>query len=184
MISKGFRAGLMISIGAHVAVLTGWAIAPVDPVVFDIERAPSSIEIYLIEPQPVIEQKPETIENPVKTEEPVPIVVETPDPAPETVMVNEKRGAIVDLTPSYVRNPPPVYPRAARAKAQEGTVLLEVEVLPTGRCGEVNVLSSSNYPLLDRAALKSVRRWVFKPARRGSKLISFWVEIPITFELE
>lgn len=182
--TNGFKAGLTISFSVHAALLTGWAAAPVNPVVFDIERAPSSIEIYLVEPKPIIEQKQKTVEEPVKIEEPAPVVVETPDPVPETVVMNEKRGAIVDLMPSYLRNSPPIYPRAAREKSQEGTVLLEVEVLPTGRCGTVNILSSSGYSLLDRAALDSVRRWVFKPARRGSQLIPFWVEIPITFELK
>jgi protein TonB len=98
-------------------------------------------------------------------------------------MTPEKKGAATDALPNYLRNPPPVYPRLARERGQEGTVLLEVEVLASGRCGTVRVLASSGHDLLDEAARRAIGGWVFRPARRWQQPIAFWVEIPITFRL-
>ena len=85
--------------------------------------------------------------------------------------------------PQYLRNAPPVYPRSAREQGSEGTVRLEGEVLASGHCGAVNVLTSSGHAVLDDAAVRAVRVWVFRPARRWDQPVAFWVEIPITFRL-
>ncbi len=70
-----------------------------------------------------------------------------------------------------------------REQGHEGTVLLELEVLTSGRPGTIHILHSSGHQLLDQAALRAVRGWVFRPARRFQKPVPFWVEIPITFRL-
>ena len=87
------------------------------------------------------------------------------------------------LRPDYLRNPPPIYPRTARERSEEGTVLVEVEVLASGRCGGIRVLASSGHVALDEAAVRAVRQWVFRPARRFNQPVPFVVEIPITFQL-
>jgi protein TonB len=86
--------------------------------------------------------------------------------------------------PLYDLNPPPVYPWVARRRHYQGTVLLDVRVTAQGIVAEVKVARSSGYPVLDRSALKSVRRWRFEPARRGSRPIETWVQVPVRFELE
>jgi periplasmic protein TonB len=45
------------------------------------------------------------------------------------------------------------------------------------------VFQSSGHEALDRAALASVRKWVFEPARRGEQKITMWVKVPIRFKL-
>ena len=37
---------------------------------------------------------------------------------------------------------------------------------------------------LDRSALKSVRHWLFEPARRGNRPMETWVQVPVRFELD
>jgi protein TonB len=86
--------------------------------------------------------------------------------------------------PRYDRNPKPPYPRIARRKGYQGVVVLKVEILPSGRVGEIRVKESSSHPMLDRSALKTVRQWRFIPAKRGGDPIRMWAEIPIRFELE
>ncbi len=57
---------------------------------------------------------------------------------------------------------PTHFPRTSQLRFQEGVVLLEVKVDASGRVSETQVLRSSGYDLLDRAASFSVRnRWQF-----------------------
>lgn len=174
-----FRLGLGLSVGLHVALLAGWP-GGMEPVAFDVERGPTSVELYFVKPA-----APAPVETSVAPpQEPVPAVAEpAQEPPPQSVVTEEHRGAEVEVLPGYLRNPPPVYPRSARERGQEGTVVLEVEVLASGRCGTVNVLRSSGSRLLDDAAVLAVRGWVFRPARRWREPVPFWVEIPVTFRL-
>lgn len=91
----------------------------------------------------------------------------------------------IDLIyPRYVENPKPIYPREARRKGYEGEVLLRVEVLPDGRVGQIEVRRSSGYEILDRSAIETIKQWRFTPAQKGEERISFWVNIPIKFQLQ
>lgn len=85
--------------------------------------------------------------------------------------------------PAYARNPAPSYPELARAQGAQGTVVLRVEVLPSGRCGELHVSESSGHAMLDEAAAGAVQRWRFRPATRIGTPVSVWVSIPVTFRL-
>lgn len=162
-----FRLALSLSVTLHTAAFVGLPVA--EPVAFDVERAPTSVELYLAQPPPA------TV--------PEAVIAEAQEPPPRTLIAQEQRGAITEASPGYLRNQPPLYPRLARERREQGTVLLEVEVLPSGRCGTMNVLASSGHALLDQAALRAVRGWVFRPARRWNHAVSCWVEIPITFRL-
>jgi protein TonB len=86
--------------------------------------------------------------------------------------------------PKYYRNPKPRYPKIARRKGYEGIVVLKVEILPNGRVGEIRVKKSSGHRMLDRSALKTVKKWKFIPAKRGEDPVGMWAEIPIRFELD
>ncbi len=77
-----------------------------------------------------------------------------------------------------------VYPESARAAGLEGTVIVKVRVLATGKVGAVEIARSAGSPLLDRAAIESIRTAQFMPARRGDAPIPVWVEIPVDFKLE
>lgn len=80
-------------------------------------------------------------------------------------------------------NPAPSYPASARRRGQEGRVILRVVVLPDGDAGEVVLEKSSGVESLDQAALETVRRWRFSPARRNGRPVSATVQIPIRFAL-
>ncbi len=86
-------------------------------------------------------------------------------------------------SPRYAQNPKPVYPQEARAKGYQGKVLLRVEVLASGRVGQVAVKKSSGCESLDRSALAAVKEWRFIPARKGEVAVPVWVIIPIKFQL-
>lgn len=58
----------------------------------------------------------------------------------------------------------PLYPLGSRLRGEEGTVRLEVQVDSRGRVTQLEVIESSGYPQLDRAAEKAVQRTPFSPS--------------------
>jgi len=86
--------------------------------------------------------------------------------------------------PRYNDNAKPAYPRRARLRGEQGTVLLSVHVTEDGRVGDVRIAQSSGFPELDEAGLAAVRHWTFHPARRGDRAIAASIRVPIRFRLE
>lgn len=89
-----------------------------------------------------------------------------------------------EARPMYRTNPSPHYPRLARKRGYEGTVVLEVLVDPNGRVKNLQVFKSGGYPILDKAAADSVKDWLFEPGMRGDEKVEMWVKIPIRFQLK
>lgn len=85
--------------------------------------------------------------------------------------------------PSYLNNPAPPYPQSELRRRREGLVLLEVHVTSDGRAGRVSISQSSGIKAFDRAALRTVNRWRFVPARRNGRAIAADVRVPIRFSL-
>ncbi len=81
-------------------------------------------------------------------------------------------------------NPKPGYPRLARSRGHEGRVLIQVSVLGNGRVGSARVAGSSGHASLDRAALRAVKRWRFRPALRNGKPVTATIRVPVVFRLE
>jgi protein TonB len=102
-------------------------------------------------------------------------------PKPNSV---EKKAYSKQAVPLYMQNPPPEYPSMARRKGYEGTVVMEVFVDREGRVRDLNLFQSSGHKVLDRAAMKAVKGWLFEPARRGEEKVDMWVKIPLTFRLK
>ena len=82
-----------------------------------------------------------------------------------------------------MKNPAPPYPVLARRRGYEGLVLLEVLVTREGRVAELRVKKSSGYKVLDRAAVKAVKNWLFEPGVKNGTTIDMWVEVPVRFRL-
>ena len=80
-------------------------------------------------------------------------------------------------------NPRPEYPRTAREAGWEGTVVLQVMVLPDGSAGNVTLHKTSGYSILDEAALAAVKGWQFVPAMDGNFPIQSMVRMPVRFDL-
>ena len=93
-------------------------------------------------------------------------------------------GTLQLAYPRYQLNAPPSYPGLARKRGQEGTVTLQVLVNSEGSVDELKIEISSGFAILDRAALKAVRKWSFEPGRRGKKKEAMWVRVPVTFKLK
>jgi len=77
----------------------------------------------------------------------------------------------------------PVYPALSRRMGEEGRVVLEVRVLPSGRVGEIRVRNNPGHPRLVESAKHAVRRATFTPAVRNGKPIPSWLVVPVRFVL-
>jgi protein TonB len=63
-------------------------------------------------------------------------------------------------------------------------VVVKVHILANGNVAMAEVSRSAGHPLLDRAAVESIRAAQFIPARRGGDPVPVWVEVPVQFKLE
>ncbi len=87
------------------------------------------------------------------------------------------------FTASYLDNPAPEYPPLARRSGEQGRVILRVHVTADGKADAVELRTSSGSQRLDQAAIETVKRWRFVPARQGSNAVTAWVLVPIAFSL-
>jgi protein TonB len=92
--------------------------------------------------------------------------------------------AVHKARPLYLQNPSPPYPRLARRRGYEGSVVLDVLVLSDGTVGDLRVATSSGHKILDRAAVAAVRSWLFEAGKKGDQKVDTWVRVPIRFELD
>ena len=70
------------------------------------------------------------------------------------------------------------YPRLARERGIEGTVLVKFKMLPSGDVETVSVVKSSGVQILDDASVRTVYRAAPMPFVNG------WVEVPMVYELK
>lgn len=93
--------------------------------------------------------------------------------------------AIEPLSPPRVlKQLDPLYPAADRRAEHEGTVVVRVLIGEDGRAQQVEVAGSSGYPGLDAAAVASVQRWTFAPARNGGGPVAGWASVKVRFQID
>ena len=77
------------------------------------------------------------------------------------------------------------YPRAARARHDEGKVVVSFVIRKTGRLEDIRIARSSGSELLDEAALKTIRRVnPFRPLPNELGKESWALAVPIAFTLK
>jgi len=141
---------------------------------------------------------PPKIDTPPPFVPPPDIAIEIPSDAAPTAAITATTVRPPPTPPpmaaTVVRSPPrsdprrpftePEYPPTARRLGQEGTVVLLIYVLDSGRVGDVKIHKSSGFPKLDEAAEREARRsWRFIPAREGDKPVADWGQFAVTFRL-
>jgi protein TonB len=180
------KAGVIaVVISAHLAILHLWAkpsvenayavselsvsfaqATPSRPQQRRLAKATVPDKLAQVQPAPVAEQATAAAAPEVATPASVPVVSEP------------------DYKAAYLNNTPPAYPLAARRMGLQGRVVLHVEVLAGGGCGQINIHQSSGYAMLDNAALETVKTWRFVPARQGGSSVDKWFMIPVQFSLK
>jgi len=87
--------------------------------------------------------------------------------------------------PNILSKVNPAYPPAARQENLEGTIVVKIQILTSGRTGEISIARSSGHPSLDEAAIAAVEQWQFIPAKNLSngQPITCTIVQPISFQL-
>jgi protein TonB len=80
--------------------------------------------------------------------------------------------------------PKPAYPALSRELGEEGVVLLRISVSAGGQFEQVQLLRSSGFIRLDRAARDGVRSWRFDAAWQGGQPVADSIDIPVRFRLD
>lgn len=140
-------------------------------------------------PLPPVENAPPS-ENAITAplQEPVPVPQMPAAPALPAPAVAASPAAPAAVTPprsdaSHLNNPAPVYPAMSRRLGEQGRVVLDVYILPSGLVGEIRLKGSSGFKRLDDAALQAVKKWKYVPAKRGDEAIPYWYVQPLSFSL-
>jgi protein TonB len=90
----------------------------------------------------------------------------------------------VDKPPSTLRSFPPQYPFLAKRDGIEGKVMLRIVVNAQGEAEEAEVTKAEPEGYFEEAALKTVKKYKFRPAMKGGKPVNCIVYIPISFNME
>jgi protein TonB len=86
-----------------------------------------------------------------------------------------------DQPPRPIKITRPQYPQEAFVKKIEGIVELEIIIDASGRVSRARVVKS--IPLLDAAAIQTVRQWVFSPAIKNGVPVATVATAPVTFRI-
>ena len=78
----------------------------------------------------------------------------------------------------------PIYPKRALRMRQEGSVTLTFIINPNGTVRNVKVKSSKPKRIFDAAAIRSIKRWKFKPKLQNGKAVSQQGQQTIVFSLK
>ncbi len=122
-----------------------------------VTKAPSKKSVP-VKPKPV---------KKIITREPV-VIEHIPIPPLSTPI--QEPIPFTDPLPNY--SPEPPYPRIAKRRGQEGTVVIEISINNNGHVNRTSIFKSSGSSVLDRAALKTIKTWRF-PASQFNSLSSY-----------
>ena len=79
----------------------------------------------------------------------------------------------------------PQYPRKAAMQGIEGWVLLKFDISPAGTVGNIQILGSKPSRIFDRAAVRALRKWKYRPKMEDGKPIEQKnLKIQLDFTLE
>ena len=79
----------------------------------------------------------------------------------------------------------PQYPRKAAMQGIEGWVRLQFDIAPTGTIGGVQVLAAKPPNIFDRAAIKALRKWKYRPkVENGKPVEQKGLKVQLDFKLE
>ncbi len=128
--------------------------------------------------EPVAESVSETISDPVQESMPEPAAADSRE---QVASLIEDKG--VRTAASAVQGITATYPRMSQRRGEEGTVVLSIQVLPTGKAGLVKVVESSGFKRLDEAAVKAAKKADYAPAVRFGQPVEDEIIQPLTFNL-
>ena len=138
------------------------------PPIFTVnEPAPEAVAFVASAPQPPAPIAPVS----------VPVVAA---PAP----VLPAKATAPTCVEDYISQPKPPYPRLSRNLGEQGTSTIRVLFSPSGSPIKAELISSSGFERLDKAALDGVKFWRFISCRNVAAATDHWESALVRFALE
>ena len=207
---KRMSIGTAIAITLHVVLLLWLVSSPIITTLNPLEMlsAPTNVSIRFISPIEAAPQATPPIEKVTPTQKTKPITkkaktkpksvakrttktVQKPTPKVAAVATSSTPSPkkptaipIVSEAAAVGKRVTPKYPKTALRMKQEGEVLLRVLISETGKRLAIKTHKPSQYASLNRAAIKAVKKWTFKPYKTNGHATKSWVEIPIEFRIQ
>jgi protein TonB len=111
---------------------------------------------------------------------PAPAKSSTPPPAaPAAAAVVQQPSSNAD----YLHNPKPNYPLLSARLGETGRTVYKVWIGVDGKPQRAELVSSSGFPRLDKAAYDTVMAWRYVPGMRNGVAETMVVNVPIHWEL-
>lgn len=90
---------------------------------------------------------------------------------------------MVDVEPKPALRAPLEFPARAKNREIEGYVVLNILINESGKVERVSVLEGFPANTFEKAAVRSIKNWIFEPARYRGKPVKTWANQTIRFEL-
>lgn len=188
----GLHAGALYLIAASLGMVPALKLDPAIPITVIEDRVVPEDPV----PQPakptfqetrLTVEKPEV--PPIDTRDDTQVIgadiIEGPVAPPDTGTAEPQHVLVAVRQDTRFPLSQPTYPAKDIREGNEGTVDLEVYVLPTGRIGDVRVLKSTGSATLDQSAMEEAkRRWKLMPATRDGEPYAQWYKLRVTFNLK
>jgi len=94
------------------------------------------------------------------------------------------REGALDKAPTPLSQTQPSYPFSARTKGLEGYVNVEIVVNKNGQVEQAKAVNAEPPDVFDKAAIRAVKNWTFKPGRKNNKPVRSRVKVKIRFRLQ
>jgi protein TonB len=198
--------GMILSVALHAAALYGKGLhTPAKPVlqtgrtVVQLTLIPTAASRAAVPAPPQAETVPDPIQEPepVVAPAPVPMAAPQPEPTPpqpepvaetatadsqeQIATLQEDKGVVTEATP--LAGISASYPRMSQRRGEEGTVVLAIEVLASGKAGTVEIIESSGFRRLDDAAIAAAKNARYIPAKQFGRNVDSKLIQPLMFEL-
>lgn len=96
----------------------------------------------------------------------------------------EYEASEVDSPPKLVRQMPITYPSDAKRNKVEGRVVVRCLIGTKGKTEKTEIVEAEPAGVFDGNVLKSLKYWQFRPGIKDGDLVSTWVKIPLSFNLD
>ena len=138
----------------------------------------TAAKISAVEPPPVLTSDPAALPKGINVASTfgASSSIASPGAPPEAV----KGGQLVQ--PKLITSVASAYPAAAKAAHAQGDVLIDALIDNTGKVVATKVISGS--PLLQQAAVDSLRFWKYEPARLNGEAIPIHIRVNVSFRLQ
>lgn len=164
---------------AHASIINEPPVLPVAPLPPE-PLPPKQIRRKVVATIPVVPVNEEASDMAIPLD-PAPAIPENTSTAVTTT--NTQPSVLNNVSLGYESIIQPNYPRDARRRGDEGTVVLSVLVGRDGLPKEVAIARSSGHRQLDREARITVMRWRFRPVQINGVTVEARGLVPIEFDL-